>query len=85
VAETLPGYEMSVWYAAYGPAGMPSDIVARLNGEIARILYLPDVRQRMADIAVETAASSPEALAAMTQADAEKWGNVIRQLGIPPA
>ena len=85
VAETLPGYEMSVWYAAYGPAGMPSDIVARLNGEIARILYLPEVRQRMADIAVETAASSPEALAVMTQADAGKWGNVIRQLGIPPA
>ena len=85
VAETLPGYEMSVWYAAYGPAGMPSDIVARLNGEIARILYLPEVRQRMADIAVETAASSPEELAAMTQADAQKWGNIIRQLGIPPA
>ena len=85
VAETLPVYEMSVWYAAYGPAGMPSDIVARLNGEIARILYLPEVRQRMADIAVETAASSPEALAVMTQADAGKWGNVIRQLGIPPA
>src|SRR5205823_2006389 len=42
VAETLPGYEMSVWYAAYGPAGMPSDIVGRLNAEIARILYLPD-------------------------------------------
>jgi hypothetical protein len=39
----------------------------------------------MADIAVETAASSPEALAAMTQAGAEKWGNAIRQLGIPPA
>jgi tripartite-type tricarboxylate transporter receptor subunit TctC len=62
VAETLPGYEMSVWYAAYGPAGMPGEIVARLNAEIARILYLPDVRQRMADIAVETAASSPEDL-----------------------
>jgi hypothetical protein len=39
----------------------------------------------MADIAVETAASSPEDLAAMTQADADKWGNIIRQLGIPPA
>jgi tripartite-type tricarboxylate transporter receptor subunit TctC len=85
VAETLPGYEMSVWYAAYGPAGMASDIVARLNAEIARILCLPDVRQRMADIAVETAASSPGELAAMTQADAQKWGNIIRALGITPA
>ncbi|HZN28193.1 MAG TPA: tripartite tricarboxylate transporter substrate binding protein, partial [Xanthobacteraceae bacterium] len=38
VAETLPGFEMAVWYAAYGPAGMPKEIVARLNAEIGRIL-----------------------------------------------
>jgi len=82
VMETLPGYEMAVWYGAYGPAGMPNDIVARLNAEIGRILFLPEVKKRMEDIAVETARSSPEELAAMTRADAEKWGGIIRQLGI---
>jgi tripartite-type tricarboxylate transporter receptor subunit TctC len=84
VAETLPRYEMTVWYGAYGPAGMPKEIVARLNAEIASILSLPDVKKRMADIAVETAASSPEQLAAMTRADAAKWGNIIKQLGLTP-
>src|SRR5215470_2174751 len=70
VAETLPGYEMAVWYGAYGPAGLPKDIVARLNAEISRILFLSDVKKRMEDIAVEVAKSTPEELGAMTQADA---------------
>ena len=85
VAETLPGYEMAVWYGAYGPAGMASDIVERLNAEIGRVLSLPEVKQRMADIAVETAASSPDQLASMTRADADRWGRIIRQLGLAPA
>ena len=84
VAETLPGFEMAVWYAAYGPAGMPKEIVARLNAEIGRILSLPEVKKRMADIAVETAQSSPEELASLTRADADKWGRIIKQLGITP-
>jgi tripartite-type tricarboxylate transporter receptor subunit TctC len=82
VAETLAGYEMAVWYAAYGPAGMAGDIVGRLNSEIGRVLSLPEVKQRMADIAVETAASSPEQLASLTRADADRWGGIIRQLGL---
>jgi tripartite-type tricarboxylate transporter receptor subunit TctC len=84
VAETVPGFEMAVWYAAYGPAGLPREVVARLNAEIGRILFLPDVKKRMEDIAVETARSSPEELAALTRADADKWGKIIRQLGIAP-
>jgi tripartite-type tricarboxylate transporter receptor subunit TctC len=84
VAETLPGFEMAVWYGAYGPAGMPKEIVARLNAEIGRILSLPEVKKRMADIAVETQTSSPEQLASLTRADAGKWGQIIRQLGITP-
>jgi tripartite-type tricarboxylate transporter receptor subunit TctC len=82
VAETVPGYEMAVWYGAYGPAGMPKDIVARLNAEIGRILFLPDVKRRMEDIAVEVARATPEELGTMTRADAEKWGRIIKDLGI---
>jgi tripartite-type tricarboxylate transporter receptor subunit TctC len=84
VAETLPGYEMAVWYGAFGPAGMPKEIVARLNAEIGRILSLPEVKKRMADIAVETATSTPEELAAMTRADAAKWGRIIKELALAP-
>jgi tripartite-type tricarboxylate transporter receptor subunit TctC len=82
VAETLPGYEMAVWYGAYGPAGMPRDIVMRLNQEISRILFLPEVKASMDKIAVEVAKSTPEELGQMTARDAEKWGRIIKELGI---
>jgi tripartite-type tricarboxylate transporter receptor subunit TctC len=84
VGESLPGYAMAVWYGAYGPAGMAKDVVATLNGEINRILFLPEVKKRMDDIAVEVAKSTPEALGAMTRADADKWGRLIKDLGIAP-
>lgn len=85
VAESLPGFEMAVWYGAYGPAGLPSDVVARLNTEIGRILFEPEVKKQMADIAVEVAKSSPNELAALTRADADKWGKIIKELGITPS
>ena len=84
VGETVPGYEMSVWYGAFGPAGMPRTIVAKLNAEISRILFLPDVKQKMADIAVEVAKMTPEELGTLTHNDAEKWGKLIKDLGITP-
>lgn len=82
VAETLPGYEMAVWYGAFGPAGLPKDLVTRLNAEINRILFLPEVRNKMAEIGVEVVKSTPEELASTLRADAEKWGKLIRELGI---
>ena len=45
VAETLPGYELSVWYGAFGPAGLPADLTTRLNKEINLILKRPDVEK----------------------------------------
>jgi tripartite-type tricarboxylate transporter receptor subunit TctC len=82
VEEIVPGYEMSVWYGAFGPAGMPRPIIDKLNAEISRILFLPEVKQRMADIAVEVAKLTPEELGELTRKDAEKWGRIIKELGI---
>jgi tripartite-type tricarboxylate transporter receptor subunit TctC len=82
VGETVPGYEMTVWYGAFSAAGVPKEIVTRLNGEIGRILFLPEVKNRMADIAVEVAASTPDELALRMRTDAEKWGGIIKSLGI---
>jgi len=82
VAEIIPGFEMAVWYGAYGPAGLSQEIIARLNVEIDRILFLTSVKKQMADIAVEVAKSSPNELADLTRADADKWGKIIRELNI---
>jgi tripartite-type tricarboxylate transporter receptor subunit TctC len=82
VAETLPGYAMAVWYGVLGPRGMPPAVVARLNAELNRALLLPEVKGKMAAIGVEVAPESPADFAARMRADAEKWGRVIRDLGV---
>jgi tripartite-type tricarboxylate transporter receptor subunit TctC len=82
VAETVPGYEMAVWYAAFGPPGLPKEIVAKLNAEISRALFLPEVKKRMDDIAVEVTSSTPEELGERMRRESEKWGALIKSLGI---
>jgi tripartite-type tricarboxylate transporter receptor subunit TctC len=82
VGETVPGYEMTVWYGAFSSAGVPKEIVTRLNAEIGRILFLPEVKNRMADIAVEVSSSTPDELALRMRSDADKWGGIIKSLGI---
>jgi tripartite-type tricarboxylate transporter receptor subunit TctC len=82
VAETLPGYEMSVWYAAFGPAGMPRELVAKLNTEINKALAVPEVRSRMDAMGVEVIDSTPEQLAETLKRDTARYTKVIQELGI---
>ena len=82
VAESVPGYEMAVWYGAFGPKGMAPALQQRLNAELNRIMTLPQVKDRLAGMGVEVAPESTEAFARRLQADAEKWGALIRRLGI---
>ena len=82
VAETVPGYEMAVLYGAFGPHGMPPELQKRLNAEINRIMALPDVKEKMEAIGVEPVNETPEQFAATLRADADKWGKLVRELGI---
>jgi tripartite-type tricarboxylate transporter receptor subunit TctC len=82
VGETLPGYEMSVWYAAFGPAGMPRDLVTRLNAEINKALAVPEVRSRMDAMGVEVINSTPEQLADTLRRDTARYAKVIHDLNI---
>jgi tripartite-type tricarboxylate transporter receptor subunit TctC len=82
VGQTVPGYEMTVWYGVLGPKDMPQDVVTQLNREINRAMALPEVRDRLATIGVEVLAETPEAFAASLRADAAKWSRTIRELGL---
>jgi tripartite-type tricarboxylate transporter receptor subunit TctC len=82
VAETVPGYEMAVWYGAFGPPGLPPELTARLNREINAIMMLPDVREKMEAMGVEAVNLTPEQFTATMRADAEKWGKLVRELNI---
>ena len=82
VAETLPGYEMAVWYGAFGPKGLPPEITQRLNNEINRAMMLPDVKTRMESIGVEPVNVTPGQFSKVLHDDAKKWGQLVRELGI---
>lgn len=82
VAETVPGYELAVWYGAFAPAGTPQDIVARLNTEINRIMTMPEIRARMIAIGVDTTTSTPEQFTALLKSDAQRYAKLIRDLNI---
>lgn len=82
VGETVPGYEMAVWYGAFGPKGMDPTLQQRLNAELNRVMELPAVKDRLAGMGVEVAPESTAAFAQRLRADAEKWGALIRRLGI---
>jgi len=82
VGETVPGYELAVWYGAFGPAGLPPDIVNRLNAEINKALKDPEVVQKMEGMAVQVLDSTPEQFAQDLARDAKKYDEIVRDLGI---
>ncbi|HEX6064499.1 MAG TPA: tripartite tricarboxylate transporter substrate-binding protein, partial [Longimicrobiales bacterium] len=83
VAESgVPGFEAGSWYGLLAPAATPRGIVERLNGEVLRVLKLPDVRSRLLAEAFDIPLDTPESFAAHIRADVPKWAKVIRDAGI---
>lgn len=82
VAETLPGYQLGVWYGLFGPKGMAQDLVQRLNAAANAALADPATKQRMASIGVEVLQKTPQEFAALLHSDARRYGKIIKELGI---
>jgi tripartite-type tricarboxylate transporter receptor subunit TctC len=83
MAEFLPGYEASAWYGIVAPAGVPAQLVARLNADVVRALRQDDLGKRMASQGAEVMGSTPEEFAKYMREGREKWDRLIRQLNIP--
>ena len=82
IAETLPGYQMQSWLAFSGPAGMPKDIVNKLNGAIVKALKTPQVTAQLKDVGLVVVADTPEEFRAQMLSDFEKRGRLIRENNI---
>ena len=77
----VPGYEVTGWYGVFAPAHTPRRIVLRLNAEIARILNLHDVRQRLSAEGAELMASTPEQFGAFIKSELAKWSKAVKISG----
>ena len=82
VGETLPGYELGVWYGLFGPAGMPKALVDQLNAAANAAMADPAVKARMDSLGVEVVKATPAQFATVLKSDADRYGKIIRELGI---
>ena len=80
----LPGFDTYEWYGLFAPARIPRAALGKLNGEVNRIIALPDVRDRMLGLGAIPSGNSPEAFAAFVKGEMNRWGKVAQQVGLRP-
>lgn len=78
IGETLAGYSASGWYGLFAPAATPKTVIARLNGEVVKILRMPEVVQRLSGQGAEPAGNTPEEFAAFVRGEIDKWANLVK-------
>ena len=76
------GADMSTWYALYVTAGTPAEVVTRLQGELARVLKLPDVDAKLKSLGGEVSTITPAQFADLNRQEFERFGKLIREAGI---
>jgi tripartite-type tricarboxylate transporter receptor subunit TctC len=82
IGETLPGYEAIQWYGVLAPAGAPREIIGKLQAEMARILVLPEVKERLAADGADAVGSKPDEFTSYIRAEIAKWDKVVKTGGI---
>jgi tripartite-type tricarboxylate transporter receptor subunit TctC len=82
IAETLPGFEMVIWYGLLAPAKTPREVISRLHGETMKSLGHEEMRQRLAAQGIDPRGIGPDEFAAIIKADLARWQKVVRQANI---
>jgi tripartite-type tricarboxylate transporter receptor subunit TctC len=77
----IADFDISTWFGVFTPAGVPAPVIERLHVEIARILQLPEVRERMAGCGAEPVGNTPAQFAAFIRAEQPKYARIIKTSG----
>lgn len=85
ISETVPGYDVIHWYGIWGPKGLPQNVVAQWNGEVARIMQSEAMQKWFEQEGMEPAAGPPAQFRERIRSDVEKWKRVVREAKIPMA
>jgi tripartite-type tricarboxylate transporter receptor subunit TctC len=76
-------YVVTSWYGMCAPAGTPAPILEKLHADLTKTLQAPDVQQRLADLVIEVAPTSRDEFTAFIRSEIARWGQVVRDSGIP--
>jgi tripartite-type tricarboxylate transporter receptor subunit TctC len=81
VAETVPGYEATIWIGIMAPKGTPKDVITFLNSHINKVINKPEVREAWLKQGAVPLVKTPEEFDAYLRKDIEKWANVVKVSG----
>ena len=81
VAESLPGFEATTWFAMFAPANTPKPVVDRLNAEVLRVFKLPEVAERLKTLGLDAMLSSSDELGKYQATEIVKWAKVVKESG----
>ena len=84
IAETLPDYKYESWFGVLAPAGTPQPILKKVSEDIAKVLEMPDVREKLLKQGSIPAPTTPTELDAINRDDTERYGKILRGAGITP-
>jgi tripartite-type tricarboxylate transporter receptor subunit TctC len=83
IGEVYPGYEMTIWLGLFAPAGTPEPVLARLREEVAKALASPDVKEKLNSAGgLQAFQTSPVEFQALIRSDYEKYGKLVRDIGV---
>ena len=77
-----PGFETGFWYGLVLPAKTPKEIITTLHAAMLKTLKLPDVERRLQDMSFTPVGDQPEEFTAFMKSEIEKWGKIVRELGL---
>ena len=80
----LPGYDTYEWYGVFAPGNMPKDVLNKLSREIARIVKLPDVSEKLIAQGAIPVGNTPQEFSAFVKREMDTWGKVAQQVGLKP-
>ena len=81
VAESLPGFEATTWFAMFAPANTPKPIIDKLNAEVVRVFKLPEVTERLKTLGLDPVLSTPDELGKYQATEIVKWSKVVKESG----
>ena len=82
IGETVPGYDVGIWYGVVAPAGTPKLIIDRLNAELVAIVQIPDVKEQMARQGYNSAVAPPAEMESQIRSEVDKWIRAARTAGV---
>jgi tripartite-type tricarboxylate transporter receptor subunit TctC len=80
----VPGADAPLWFGVWGPAGMPAEVVRKINGDVRKALAEPAVKQRLANLGNDPMDMSPEEFARFVRSEINDYQRVVRAAGIKP-